>query len=412
MAGLPDDKKPKPVQYAEVVSRQDAGLPPPPREVVPVQLPADSRPSMQTLQAAQPTTTGFKIPRGVARGTVPVPPVVQGARAVARAPTDNGTIGEGLAGGIGAVDRATIDADKANLAAYTASLPQGEVGQVPDVNRNTSPAPIPGERGNYNQANTSTVDSKGNITSNIKGSVVAGQGQSAADMAKHFGGLTPTQYLAASDQRISDRRAESERIRTRDQLQAEYLSASQALSAAPENDPQAQRHARLRMTAAMAGLQGADSDQLKASTEIGVADARNDAAIQAAHVQGGYGLQEAQIGSSAAAATSEAGLLKQMLANQGSENVAMIGLQGKQGANIKALQEAAMLQRQGLIADTAYSNGDLARGDAALGIDVPGGTVKQNLDGTYMFIGADGKPVMLDATDAEVLIKQREYQAQ
>lgn len=259
--------------------------------------------------------------------------------------------------------------DRANLSAAVG--PQF-VGPEPDRDAprpSTAPAPIAGERGNYNLANTSNVDSQGRITTRLRqpdNIIEGGYGQ--------FGGGRAAQFLASRRNTgggggMSDA---SEEVRLRNQLTS--------------NDPFERRAAREQMAARQALQLDAGATQrtgMQLEGEQIRASLAGEAAIQAAQatavgkqyeaqMEGEYGLREAEIG-----ARGTIGAARES-ANSGS--------------SLKALAEADLITRRADAALKAEKAGDIAARDRLYGVAPPTRRVlTQDFKGDV--IAADGYPV-------------------
>lgn len=222
----------------------------------------------------------------------------------------------------------------ASTALNVAALQAG-VDQTLAANR--APAPIPGERGNYNLANTSNVDAQGNITSRLRqpeNIIEGGYGQ--------FGGGRAAEFLSqrAGGGEATNRRDPVEEARLRNQLVSdnpferraarEQLAYRQALAVdAGATQRQALQVEGEQVRAGITGLAALQAAQTRAA-----------GAQQAAQVQGEYGLQAAQTRAAGqqAAAETAAGSGSSLLSQVRAEQLA------RQLALSQAYQEAGMQQ--------------------------------------------------------------------
>lgn len=176
-----------------------------------------------------------------------------------------------------------------------------------------APAPIPGVRGNYNLANTSTVDAAGNISSTLRQPVGAGLtfgfGENGAPTAREV-----LDRFAAQDQATRDRA----QIRVAEARQRADLSRLRDL----ENDPVAYRRALQTLQVTAPQLVGAQDRAAESAT--------NNAKIGA----------ELTLGNQ----RTEAALLQQLLANQAQVEAASIAGQATIGAQQSRTQQAVGLE--------------------------------------------------------------------
>ncbi len=177
----------------------------------------------------------------------------------------------------------------------------------------TAPAAIPGVRGNYNMANTSTVDAAGNITSTLRQPVGAGLtfgfGENGAPTAREV-----LDRFSAQDQAARDRA----QIRVAEARQRADLSRLRDL----EKDPVAYRRALQTLQVTAPQLVGAQDRAAESAT--------NNAKIGA----------ELTLGNQ----RNEAALLQQLLANQAQVEAASIAGQATIGAQQARTQQAVGLE--------------------------------------------------------------------
>lgn len=176
-----------------------------------------------------------------------------------------------------------------------------------------APAPIPGVRGDYNLANTSTVDAAGNITSTLRQPVGAGLtfgfGENGAPTAREV-----LDRFSAQDQAARDRA----QIRVAEARQRADLSRLRDL----EKDPVAYRRAlqTLQVTAPqLVGAQDRAAESATSNAKIGA---------------------ELTLGNQ----RTEAALLQQLLANQAQVEAASIAGQASIGAQQARAQQAVGLE--------------------------------------------------------------------
>lgn len=313
-----------------------------PRGTGPVITPT-AQPTMQTpaQTTAQPSLAAAAQP-----ATTPAQPAMDPQIAAAFAERDRRR-----------ANNAVLEQDRANLAGLVGTQATPEQALSPQtleatnqriqtaLDANRAPAQIPGERGNYNLANTSNVDAQGNITTRLRqpdNIIEGGYGQ--------FGGGRAAQFLAsrrapAASGGMSNA---SEEVRLRNQLTSD--------------DPFERRAAREQMATRQAlaldagatqrtGMQ-LEGEQLRASlageAAVQAAQARAAGQQQAAQIQGQYGLQEAQARA------------------QGAVGAAQVA--AGSGSNALSQVRAEQVARQLAVAQAAEEAGDLAGRDRALGI--------------------------------------------
>jgi hypothetical protein len=304
--------------------------------------------------AAQPITTSAQTP--------PTPPPAQVGGMPARTAADLEGINRGLA--------------------YSVAATQ-------------APAPIPAERGNYNVANTSIVDARGNITSTIGQnttnpiSIVGGEGRG-------YGGFGPGEARAYLD-RMSAQDAQEQA-----QLAARRAEASEAVdriglrNAMTQGTPQERRAARQQLE----GLDQQAALRLQQTAETQRQSMQGASELQRTGLAGQFGLQqEAMRGESALAQadlTGQYGLAGREAIAQ--SRVLAEQMKGNTGAELKAQAEAMRLARQQAIAAEYELAGDFAGRDRALGISQPG-SPRLTQDALGNVIALDGRPVT--AAEAE-----------
>lgn len=286
-----------------------------PRGTGPVITPT-AQPATQTPAPAQPSLAAAAQPE-----TTPAQPAMDPQIAAAFAARDSRR----------AADAAELTAnadvlaqDRANLSAAVG--PQF-VGPEPDRDAprpSTAPAPIAGERGNYNLANTSNVDSQGRITTRLRqpdNIIEGGYGQ--------FGGGRAAQFLASRRNTgggggMSDA---SEEVRLRNQLTS--------------NDPFERRAAREQMAARQA-LQldaGATERQgMQLEGEQARAQVAGLAAVQAAEAAAAGRQSAAQLAGEYGVRQAETTALGRVIAEQAKEGSAASGL-----ARINTEREALLV---------------------------------------------------------------------
>ena len=216
------------------------------------------------------------------------------------------------------------------------------------LDANRAPAQIPGERGNYNLANTSNVDAQGNITTRLRqpdNIIEGGYGQ--------FGGGRAAQFLASrrAPTASGGMSNASEEVRLRNQLTS--------------NDPFERRAAREQMATRQAlaldagatertGMQ-LEGEQLRASlageAAVQAAQARAAGQQQAADIAGQYGLAQAETSGLARLGAA------QLSANSGANAL----------ANTRNEREAILVDQ----AKAAFAARDDATGQRLLGVQQP-----------------------------------------
>lgn len=252
------------------------------------------------------------------------------------------------------------------------------------LDANRAPAQIPGERGNYNLANTSNVDAQGNITSRLRqpeNIIEGGYGQ--------FGGGRAQQYLAQfQNQPRRNPLDVSDEIRLRNQLTSdnpferraarEQMATRQALAL----DAGATQRAGMQVAGeqARASLAGAAAVQAAQASAVGKQ--------QAAELAGQYGLQQAQTRAQGAVTAAETS------AGSGSNLL----------SRVRAEQEARKLA----VAQAAFEAGDVEAGNRALGIAQPTAP-RLSQDEFGNVISLDGRPVT--QAEAEAFRRARGYYA-
>lgn len=213
------------------------------------------------------------------------------------------------------------------------------------LDANRAPAQIPGERGNYNLANTSNVDAQGNITTRLRqpeNIIEGGYGQ--------FGGGRAQQFLAsrAAAPRTGGMSDASEEVRLRTALTSDN---PQERRAAREQLATRQALALDAGTTERTGMQ-LEGEQLRASlageAAVQAAQARAAGQQQAAATAGQYGLEQAQARAQGAVGAAE------VAAGSGSSALSQV--------------RAEQIARQLAVAQAAEEAGDLAGRDRALGI--------------------------------------------
>lgn len=210
-----------------------------------------------------------------------------------------------------------------------------------------APAAIPGVRGDYNLANTSTVDAAGNISSTLRQPVGAGLtfgfGENGAPSARQV-----LDRFAAQDQAAGEAR----RLRVAEARQQADLSRLRDL----ENDPVAYRKAlaALQVTAPQlvgqreAVAQGADT-RTRVAGELAAGEQRTEGALL-------QQLLENQARVEAANIAGQAAIGAQQARAQQAVGVELLKAQSPQGQNAAAQAQLRQLQ-------LALATGALASGD-------------------------------------------------
>lgn len=354
-----------------------------PRGTGPVITPT-AQPAVQTPAPAQPSLAAAAQP-----AAAPTQPAMDPQIAAAIAQRDQRRAND-----------AVLEQDRANLrGANFAPMvgPQPETTLSPQtlaatnqriqaaLDANRAPAQIPGERGNYNLANTSNVDAQGNIITRLRqpdNIIEGGYGQ--------FGGGRAAQFLASRRNTggsggMSDA---SEEVRLR--------------TALTSNNPQERRAAREQMATrqAMALDAGAterqgmqlEGEQVRAQVAglaaVQAAEASAAGRQSAAQLAGEYGLREAQTKAQGAVAAAET------TAGSGTNLL----------SRVRAEQEARRLA----VAQAAFESGDTATGERALGIAQPAAP-RLTVDMSGNVVAADGRPVT--QAEAEAFKRAQGYYA-
>lgn len=280
-------------------------------------------------------------------------------------------------------NNAVLEQDRANLrAANLAPMvgPQPEtsmagstlagvnqrIQQALDSSR--APAPIPGERGNYNLANTSTVDRGGNISSTLRqpdNIVEGGYGG--------FGGGRAQAYLS---QFAAPRR---ERV----------MSASEQLHL--ENQLTSDNPFERRAARDILGSRQALQLDAGATQRTGMQVAGEQARAQTA---GLAALQAAQVGAAGREAAAQTSAQSRVEAAQANAlgRLGAAQLTADSGANTLARVRAEQEARRLAVAQAAEEAGDLAARDRALGISQPAAP-RLTVDPLGRVVAADGRPV-------------------
>lgn len=250
-------------------------------------------------------------------------------------------------------------------------------------------APTPTERGNYNMANTSTVDVQGNITSNLQAPQSAGLSGLGS-----FGGESAGQYLqrmAAQDAQTAERQ-QVRRAETSDDV--ERIGLRNAMT---QGSPQERRAARQQLEALdqratlRTQQQGENQRQVaQGAAELQRTNVAGQFGLQQEAMRGAAGAQQAQIAGEFGLAGREAAALASM---------AVAEAKGQSGAELKAQAEAMRLARQQAIADEAEQAGDFATRDRALGISQPA-AARLTQDALGNVVAVDGRPVTAQEAQA------------
>lgn len=252
---------------------------------------------------------------------------------------------------------AVLEQDRANLAGLVGVQPAAGQALTPQtleatnqriqaaLDANRAPALIPGERGNYNLANTSNVDAQGNITTRLRqpeNIIEGGYGQFGGGRAQQF---LDSRAAAPSNRGMSDA---SEEVRLRTALTSDN---PQERRAAREQLATRQALALDAGTTERTGMQ-LEGEQLRASLA-------GEAAVQAAQVRAA-GQQQA------AATAGQYGLQQAQTRAQGAVGAAEVA--AGSGASALSQVRAEQIARQLAVAQAAEEAGDLAGRDRALGI--------------------------------------------
>lgn len=212
------------------------------------------------------------------------------------------------------------------------------------VENSRAPAPIAGERGNYNMANTSNVDAQGNITSRLRqpdNIIEGGYGQ--------FGGGRAQAYLSRfAAPRQGGMSEASDEVRLRNQLASENPFERRAA-----REQVANRQA-LQLDAGATQRQGMqlEAEQLRAQLS-------GLATLQAAQATAAGRQAAAQTEAQSRVEAAQATALGRLGAAQVSAG---------SGANSLSQVRAEQIARQLAVAQAAEEMGDLGARDRALGI--------------------------------------------
>lgn len=315
-------------------------------------VPASAIPATPAAPTPAPATRQPSLAAAVQPATTPVQPAMdpQIAEALALRDQRRARAAELATGPVPADSAARIQAianeGRTPVGATNITGMQAVADRLVETSR--APAQIPGERGNYNLANTSNVDAQGNITTRLRqpdNIVEGGYGQ--------FGGGRAAQFLASrqvtpTGRGLSDA---SEEVRLR--------------TALTSNNPQERRAAREQLASRQAlaldagatqrtGMQ-LEGEQLRASlageAAVQAAQARAVGQQQAAAIAGQYGLEQAQASG---------------LARLGAAQITT-GSGTNALADIRREREALLVDR----ARAAFDSGDDATGQRLLGVQQP-----------------------------------------
>jgi hypothetical protein len=254
-----------------------------------------------------------------------------------------------------------------------------------------APAPAAPERGNYNMANTSTVDARGGVTSTI--------GMNSANPVSFvggFGGFAPggaRAYLDRMEAQDAQTQARTDQRRREAQEAVERIGLRNTAAGGSVQESMVAR----RQLAAMdqSGLQrlqeqGATERQaMQGATELQRTGLAGQFGLQQEALRGENALVQADLTGKYGLAGREAIAQSRILAEQ---------MKGNTGAELKAQAEAMRLARQQAIAAEYEAVGDFAGRDRALGISQPG-SPRLTQDALGNVIALDGRPVT--AAEAE-----------
>lgn len=291
----------------------------------------------------------------------------------------------------------------ANTTAPISGMPTRTAEDLEGVNRGLAysvaatqaPAPIAAERGNYNMANTSVVDARGNITSTIGQnttnpiSIVGGEGRG-------YGGFGPGEARAYLDRMAAQDAQEQAQLAARRAETREAVDRIGLRNAMTQGTPQERRAARqqlegLDQRAALRLQQSAETQRqaMQGATELQRTGLAGQFGLQQEALRGENALVQADLTGQYGLAGREAIAQSRILAEQ---------MKGNTGAELKAQAEAMRLARQQAIAAEYEAAGDFAGRDRALGISQPG-SPRLTQDALGNVIALDGRPVT--AAEAE-----------
>lgn len=285
-----------------------------------------------------------------------------------------------------------VQAQPAGAQARTAADLAGiNEGLAYTVANSRAPAPIAPERGNYNTANTSNVDARGNITSTIGVSST-----NPVSFVGGFGGFAPGDARAYLDRmavqdaqeqaRANERRRAAqddvERIGLRNTAAGgsvqESMVARRQLAAMDQSDLQRMQEQGATERQAMQGVTELQRTGLAGALGLQQEAMRTEAGLAEAELTGRFGLAGRE-------ATAQGRILTEQL-------------KSSSGAELKAQAEAMRLIRQQALAAEYEAAGDFAGRDRALGISQPG-SPRLTQDALGNVIALDGRPVT--AAEAE-----------
>lgn len=259
-----------------------------------------------------------------------------------------------------------------------------------------APAPTPAERGNYNMANTSTVDAQGNITSNLQAPQSAGLNGLGS-----FGGESAGQYL----QRMAAQDAQSaERQQVRRAEISDDVERIGLRNAMTQGSPQERRAARQQLEAvdqrATLRTQQQGENQRQAAqgaTELQRTNVAGQFGLQQEAMRGAAGMQQAEL-------TGQYGLAGREAEAQA--RLAVEQAKGQSGAELKAQTEAIRQRRLQALAYNAEQVGDFAARDRYLGVSQPAASrLTQDMSGNV--VAVDGRPVT--AQEAQEFLQASGY---
>ena len=250
-------------------------------------------------------------------------------------------------------------------------------------------APTPTERGNYNMANTSTVDVRGNIASNLQAPQSAGLSGLGS-----FGGESAGQYLqrmAAQDAQTAERQ-QVRRAEISDDVERIGLRNTMTQGTPQERRAARQQLETLDQRATMRTQEQGENQRQAAqgATELQRTNVAGQFGLQQEAMRGAAGMQQAEL-------TGQYGLAGREAA--ASASLAVAEAKGRSGAELKSQAEAISEVRRQAIADEAEQAGDFATRDRALGISQPA-AARLTQDALGNVVAVDGRPVTAQEAQA------------
>ena len=237
-----------------------------------------------------------------------------------------------------------------------------------------APAAIPGVRGNYNLANTSTVDAAGNISSTLRQPVGAGLtfgfGENGAPTAREVLDRFSAQDQAAAEARrlrVAEARQQADLSRLRD-LEKDPVAYRRALASLQVTAPQLVGQREL-------AAQGADT-RVRVAGELAAGQQRTQGALLQQLLENEARVEAANI-------TGQAAMGAQQARTQQALGLELLKAQSPQGQNAAAQAQLRQLQ-------LALATGALASGDTQTALAAATGARPQQ---TRVATDALGSPI-------------------